>query len=268
MSYRSTIERISSQQKLLGRLGSQLQGLRNEIKQTQNQLSSGERTLETSRSRYLGSVRRLYLTLPRRTENLVESPQNELEKKRQVTYLGAIVASASGDVSEAEEYLDAARSGLEQLSGKQSKVERLKQQRQVSYALDQSRKQKRQRQLDKLRRMKKEEFDKIVVLQQSAEEMGQILESPAGGGKVGIVASSSSGQSTRGIIVRRLQGEFAESGKRGSYCAVRKRHSSGHAPEVLLTRNSDSGRSRMRPSVRWVTVRWPIPAIFAATAIS
>jgi septal ring factor EnvC (AmiA/AmiB activator) len=168
-------ERISSQQKLLGRLGSQLQGLRNEIKQAQNQLSSGERTLETSRNRYLGSVRRLYLTLPRQTENLVESPQNELEKKRQVTYLGAMVASASGDVSEAEEYLDAARSGLEQLSGKQSKIERLKQQRQVSYALDQSRKQKRQRQLDKLRRMKKEEFDKIVVLQQSAEEMGQIL---------------------------------------------------------------------------------------------
>jgi len=168
-------ERISSQQKVLGRLGNQLQGLRKEIGQAQNQLSTGERTLDANRSRYLASVRRLYLTLPRQTGGLVESPQNELEKKRQVTYLGAMVASASGDVTEAEQYLTTARSELEQLSGRQSKIERLKQQRQVSYALDQSRKQRRQRQLDKLRRMKKEEFDKIVVLQQSAEEMGRIL---------------------------------------------------------------------------------------------
>lgn len=168
-------ERISSQQKVLGRLGGQLQSLRKEINQAQTQLTSGERTLESSRGRYLGSVRRLYLTLPRQSGNLVESPYNELETKRQVNYLGAMVTSASGGVSEAEQYLTEALSELEQLSGKQSKIERLKQQRQVSYALDQSRKQKRQRQLDKLRRMKKEEFDKIVVLQQSAEEMGRIL---------------------------------------------------------------------------------------------
>src|SRR5512138_366396 len=58
-------ERISSQQKVLGRLGSQLQGLRKEIGQAQNQLNTGERALYASRDRYLGSVRRLYLTLPR-----------------------------------------------------------------------------------------------------------------------------------------------------------------------------------------------------------
>ncbi len=168
-------ERISSQQKVLGRLGSQLQGLRKEIGKAENQLTSGEQTLEASRNRYLGSVRRLYLTLPRQTNNLVESPQMELGTKRQVTYLNAMVACASGDVSEAQQYLSDAHAELEQLSGKQSKIERLKQQRQVSFALDKSRKQKRQRQLDKLRRLKKEEFDKIVVLQQSAEEMDRIL---------------------------------------------------------------------------------------------
>jgi len=168
-------ERISSQQKVLGRLGSQLQGIRKEITQAQSQLTSGERTLEASRNRYLGSVRRLYLTLPRQMSNLVESPQVELGTKRQVTYLNAMVACASGNVSEAQQYLSDGRTELERLSGRQSKIERLQQQRQVSYALDQSRKQRRQRQLDKLRRLKKEEFDKIVVLQQSAEEMGRIL---------------------------------------------------------------------------------------------
>jgi len=168
-------ERISSQQKVLGRLGTQIHGIRKEITQTQNQLTSGEQTLEASRNRYLGSVRRLYLTLPRQMNNLAESPQVELGTKRQVTYLNAMVACASGNVSEAQQYLSDARTELERLSGRQDKIERLQQQRQVSYALDQSRKQRRQRQLDKLRRLKKEEFDKIVVLQQSAEEMGRIL---------------------------------------------------------------------------------------------
>lgn len=168
-------ERISSQQKVLGRLGSQLRGLRKDIDQTQGQLTAGEEALESSRNRYLTGVRRLYLTLPRQTNSLVESPQVELDTKEQVTYLSAMVASASGDVSEAEQYLAEARSQLDQLSGKENKIARLQQQRQVSYALDQSRKQRRQRQLDKLRRLKKEEFDKIVVLQQSAEDMGRIL---------------------------------------------------------------------------------------------
>lgn len=168
-------EKISSQQKVLGRLNSQLQGIRKEISQSQHQLTAGEQKLLANRAKYLGSVRRLYLTLPRQTANLVESPEAELDTKRQVTYLGALVARASGDVTVAQQYLTDARVGLETLSGKQSKIEKLKQQRQVSYALDQSRKQKRQRQLDKLRRLKKEEFDKIVVLQQSAEDMGRIL---------------------------------------------------------------------------------------------
>jgi septal ring factor EnvC (AmiA/AmiB activator) len=64
---------------------------------------------------------------------------------------------------------------LEQLTGKQAQVAAMKRKRDVSFALEQARKEKQTKSLDKLRRAKAEESDRIIMLQQAAQEMEKIV---------------------------------------------------------------------------------------------
>jgi len=168
-------QRINSQQSLIGKLGTQLSQLQREIAMGESQLTDREQGLERAKGRYLGSVRGLYMTMPRQPGSFVESPTAEVEAKKRVTYLAALVSYEAGSVTEATDYLSEARSQLDELAGRQSKIERMKQKREANFALEQARRARRQKQLSRLRRMKTKEFDRIVMLQQSAEEMERIL---------------------------------------------------------------------------------------------
>jgi murein hydrolase activator len=168
-------QKISSRKQQLGKLNDQLLKLQNEIKSTDNQLRTGQQTLDASRNRYLQNIKQLYMSMPRQPGGLIESPTNELDTKKQVTYLTAMVTYESGMVKEASEFLDDARSQLDHLANRQSEFKRLKQQREVSYTLEKRGKQKKQKALTRVQQLKKEEFDRIITLQQSVDEMEQIL---------------------------------------------------------------------------------------------
>lgn len=168
-------ERIESQKKLLGRLNSDLKQLRNSIGETESGLHVRQEALDQSRRRFLGNVRQLYLSSPRTTEELVASPLDELETGIRVSYLTSLVNFESGSVVAASDQLGRSLAQLEQLTGQQAQIASLRRKREVSFALEQSRKDKQAKSLDKVRKAKRDETDRIAMLQQAAAEMEKII---------------------------------------------------------------------------------------------
>ncbi len=168
-------ERIESQKKLLGRLNSDLTQIRSSISENEASLGQRQDALDQSRRRFLGNVRQLYVSSPRGAQELISSPHDELEAGVKVSYLSALVNYESGNVVAASNQLGRSLAQLEQLTGKQAQIASLKRKREVSFALDQSRKDKQEKSLDRLRKAKREESDRILTLQQAAAEMEKIV---------------------------------------------------------------------------------------------
>jgi murein hydrolase activator len=168
-------EKLESQKKLISRLNTDLTQLRNSIGETQDGLNARQDALEQSRRRFLGNLRQLYFSGSRSAEDLVASPLDELDAAVRVTYLTSLVNFESGSVVAASEQLGKSLSQLEQLTGQRAQIASLKRKREVSFALDQSRKEKQERSLDKLRKAKRDEADRITTLQHAAAEMEKII---------------------------------------------------------------------------------------------
>jgi murein hydrolase activator len=168
-------EKIESQKKLLTRLNTQLSDLRSSIGETQNSLNSRQETLDLARRRFLGNIRQLYMSSSHTGNELVTSPLDEVNAGVRVIYLTSLVNYESGNVAAASDILGKSLAQLEQLTGKQAQIASLKRKREVTFALEQGRKQKQEKSLDKLRRAKVEEADRIVMLQQAAQEMEKIV---------------------------------------------------------------------------------------------
>jgi septal ring factor EnvC (AmiA/AmiB activator) len=168
-------EKIESQKKLIDRLTGQLSLLRKSIGETESSLDSRQQALDLARRRFLGNVRQLYISSPRYGNELVTSPLDELDASVRVTYLTALVNYESGNVVAASDILGKSLAQLEQLTGKQAQIAAMKRKRDVSFALEQARKDKQAKSLDKLRKAKAEEADRIIMLQQAAQEMEKIV---------------------------------------------------------------------------------------------
>lgn len=202
-------ERIESQKKLLGRLNSDLAQIRNSIAGNESSLSQRQDALDQSRRRFLGNVRQLYVSSPRGAEELVASPHDELEAGVKVSYLSALVNYESGNVVAASNQLGRSLAQLEQLTGKQAQIASLKRKREVSYALEQSRKDKQEKSLDKLRKAKREESDRILTLQQAAAEMEKIVARLEQQSKKTIPPSKRQPESTTPGVFASLKGRLA-----------------------------------------------------------
>ncbi len=168
-------QQLSSDRKSIGRLSSQLQGIRNDITQAEQQLTESQELYERTRRRYLGNLRQFYMTASRPADPLAERPERELQSNRQVVYLSALAGYESGAVTLASDYLSQSIENLENLTGEQQKVASLKKKRESSAARSRSKIEEDQEALAELHRRRTEQADRILMLQQAAEEMEMIV---------------------------------------------------------------------------------------------
>ncbi len=168
-------EKISSDRQLLRRLGRELDDLRANIKRGDSVLDGRRVTYERQQRRYLGNIRQFYTVAQSGMKALSDHPNDELEHYLKITYLTSLADFESSVVQDASELVSASVSELDGMSGRQKMISGLKKDRETSYALGKSQKQRQEKSLNQLKRKSMAEADRIIMLRQAAQEMQEIL---------------------------------------------------------------------------------------------
>lgn len=169
-------QRIATNRKLINRLNRQAQKLNRAIQESEKELTARQEQDERIRRRYLGNLRQFYMASRRPNLSWARKPNRELEAGRRVAYLSALTEFESGAVSQASDLLVEAVSHLDQLAGESRKVSRLTRKKETATSLERTRKRQKEKELQKLRRKKVAETDRILTLRQAAAEMERIVE--------------------------------------------------------------------------------------------
>jgi septal ring factor EnvC (AmiA/AmiB activator) len=169
-------EKITANRMIIGRLNRTLSGLQGQIASADDQLEQSKERLDRAQRKYLGDIRHFYMRGTQRTARpLYESPIASMESNRQIVYLAAVATFQSDNVAEAGEYLGQTLEKLDELTGERKKVQSLKKDKEVATALELSQKERREKALEKIRRTKLAEGDRMLTLRQAAEEMERVI---------------------------------------------------------------------------------------------
>lgn len=168
-------QKISSDRKVINRLSGQLNQLQTAISRSDSQLVAHQELYERRRRRYLGNVRKLYFVTKEVPRAFSSQPNEELELNRRIVYLSALAGYESAGVAAASTLLENSVGELDDLAGRKKMVTGLKKKRETSYALGRSQKRRQQKNLDQLQRKSMAEADRVIMLQQAAEEMAALI---------------------------------------------------------------------------------------------
>lgn len=168
-------QRISSQKQLLDRLRKEARQLSRSIAEGESQQRTAQQDLELTQRRFLGNIRQLYVSAKSRDYSFLARPDEERENQRRMIYLTRLANFESGSISSASQVLAQSLADLKQLIGEGSQVTSLVKEKEASYALEKSRKQRREKALDRIRRSSKDEAERVISLSKVAEEMENLI---------------------------------------------------------------------------------------------
>jgi septal ring factor EnvC (AmiA/AmiB activator) len=168
-------QRITSNQKVIARLGKQLAALRDRISSEEEQQLQGKDAYERAQRRYLGNLRQFYLASREVAAGPSYRPNEELILQRQAGYLRAVAGLESTNMVLTSGMLQATEQRLKELSGETQRVGSLRRQKETAASLDARRKERREKELAGLHRQEGIEADRVLMLAQAAQEMEAII---------------------------------------------------------------------------------------------
>ena len=168
-------QRASSERTLLSRLGGQLSRLRQNIARAEEEQDARQLQLEQARVRYLDNIRQFYCLTKSPNYLSFSDPNAELQSERQLVYLTAVTGYQQGTITATNEQLSRSREELETMTGKTAELEALKRRRETNVAVQRSRQEKAEKELARVRRLSRQQSDRLVSLEQSAREMERII---------------------------------------------------------------------------------------------
>lgn len=168
-------QKMASDRKVIGRLTKELDQLKRDISATDSIHNERQVFLERCQRRYLGNLRLFYMAAAEPAAFISDRPNDELDLQRKVIYLTALAGFESENVHAASTMLNESVLALEDMSGRRSVISGLKKERETSYALGTSQKQRQEKNLDQVRRHSMVEADRVITLQQAAEEMASLV---------------------------------------------------------------------------------------------
>ena len=168
-------ERMASDRRVLRRLTGDLEQLKANIARGDSLLQANRELFDRYQRRYLGNIRQFY-TLSRQTgKSLTDYPNDELEYHRKIIYLTALADFESGTVRDASALVDRSATDLEDMSKRRKMISGLKKERETSYGLGRSQRERQEKNLVQLRRKSTVEADHVITLKQAAQEMQDIV---------------------------------------------------------------------------------------------
>ena len=168
-------QRIESNKKVVRRLNNELNLLQKNVRNAQKKLENLQVMLNRDIKRYLGNIRQFYFTTRQLTDTGWLDPNKETNLERRITLLSAFDSYEADNLNKVSDFLNQTIEQKKQLKGERSKVRRLKQSKETATSLERSKKSRQQKELQKLRRKKTEESDRLITLEQAAREMEMIL---------------------------------------------------------------------------------------------
>ena len=168
-------QRIESNKKVVRRLNNELNLLQKNVRNAQKKLENLQVMLNRDIKRYLGNIRQFYFTTRQLTDTGWLDPNKETNLERRITLLSAFASYEADNLTKVSDFLNQTIEQKKQLKGERSKVRRLKQSKETATSLERSKKSRQQKELQKLRRNKTEESDRLITLEQAAREMETIL---------------------------------------------------------------------------------------------
>jgi septal ring factor EnvC (AmiA/AmiB activator) len=168
-------DKISSDRRVIGRLSRELDQVKADIRKGDSLLAYHRELLDRRHRRYLGNVRQLYAVAGTSRPVVSDHPNEELERIEKIIYLTALADFESASVADASQLVDQSLVQLDDMSGRQKMITGLRKERETSYAVGRSQKERREQNLDRLRRKSMEEADRIIMLRQAAREMSDLV---------------------------------------------------------------------------------------------
>ncbi|MBI5266026.1 MAG: peptidoglycan DD-metalloendopeptidase family protein [candidate division Zixibacteria bacterium] len=168
-------QRVSSEQTLLNRLGAQLRDLRSKISEAETEQELGLLRLQQLRTTFLDNIRQFYLLAKSPDQLSLSDPNAELITGRRMMYLTAVTQQQQGSISTTTEQLMQANAALATMTGKTAELEALRMRRRTNVALQLTRQKKAEKELAQVRRLSRQQADRLVSLEQSAREMEEII---------------------------------------------------------------------------------------------
>ncbi len=168
-------QKLASNRKVIGRLNRELNQLKSDVGEVEDQLTAHDDTLNMTQRRYLGDIRQFYMSMRRGNDLLNYNPNLELQRNREIVYLTALAGFESDNVAEASRILDQSVLALEDLTDRSREVRSLKDRKEVSFSLDKARKGKEEKGLDQVRRASLDEAERVMTLRMDAEEMESLI---------------------------------------------------------------------------------------------
>jgi len=168
-------ERMASDRKVLRRLTGELVQLKSDFARGDSLLQANRELFDRCKRRYLGNIRQFYTLSRQSGEWLTDHPNDELEHHRRIIYLTALADFESGTIRDASALVDRSTTDLEDMSNRRQTISGLKKERETSYSLGQSQRERQEKNLVQLRRKSTVEADHVITLKQAAQEMQNIV---------------------------------------------------------------------------------------------
>ena len=168
-------EKIASDRQVIRRLNRELNQLQADIARGDSLLGDRRVLRDRCLRRYLGNIRQFYGLARQTAPALFDHPNEELEHYCKIIYLTTLADFESATVQDASVLVSQSIDELDGMSGRQQVITGLKKERETSFALGKSQKQRQEKNLDQLRRKSMVEADRVIMLRQAAREMGEII---------------------------------------------------------------------------------------------
>ncbi len=168
-------QRESLNKTIVDRLNKQLRQLRKEIENSKNSIENSEKHFSSSLSRYLKNLKYYYTG----TKSRSFFPGEEIDLERQAfertVYLRALATYDKGELTQASEWLGESEKLFANLVDEEKSVDKVRKNKRSEYTIISSQRQKKEKDLSKLRREKEDEADRLVTLTEAARQMEDLI---------------------------------------------------------------------------------------------
>jgi murein hydrolase activator len=168
-------QRATANETVLRRLNKQLKAIRGDIQDSRTRLEDSQARLGSSRNRYIGNLKYYYSGI--RWGDITQKNEILMEKGAylRLRYLRILAAYDKIQLSRSSEYLKEAEKEYEDLISREKTVGEVQKKKKSEYTIVASQKQKRERDLSRLRRKKDSETERLEALSDAARMMEEVV---------------------------------------------------------------------------------------------
>lgn len=165
----------SANKAVLQRLNNRLSSVRKSADESKGKLVESQDRFQSTESRYLNNLN--YYYMGGRGIQAEDADEIEIEKNsfRRMVYLKALAEYDKEDLSESSEYLALAELDYNLLVNEEKLVGDAQKQKRSEVVILSSHKEKKERDLSKLRRKKEREADRLITLSETARQMEDLI---------------------------------------------------------------------------------------------